>query len=226
MNKKIEATTPEVKTFPAEQVWAAAAAAYRLNGNKYLKITTGKLSPNKHFMKKLLFRPERILPQDYALAKEVRDYFQVDVFHRVIKGTILQSFLTEAFAATQAESITQSDANWNIIASLPNVFTNESKVAKWIEESEEYINNSTPYGTPGSEVSLAVKVLNSRYYKRYNNFAINAISEHGNLFFWFQHVPLEEGTTIQVTATVKTHYNGKTTQLYGVKVMKEKGCQS
>jgi hypothetical protein len=219
---KIETVPVEMPTYSAADVWAASAAAYRLNGNQYLKVTTKKLSPNKHFMGKLLKDPKKILPEDYAFGEKARAYFQGEMLLRVLKGNILRDYLVEAAVAAQAETITKSDKNWNMIASLTNVYVNESKVQDWIERSVEIIEGSIPYGTPGSPVNLELKVLNSRFHKGYCNYAINAINDAGQLFFWFQYEPAVEDDMIKVSGIIKTHYQGKTTQLYGVRMEKEK----
>ena len=72
----------------ADQAWAAAQAAFRINGNRYVKINDGENArPNKEIMLEILTQtPEQIVEQDRELAAACRQRLGSEISLRLLKG--------------------------------------------------------------------------------------------------------------------------------------------
>lgn len=223
------------KSYPADKVWTASAAAYRLNGNRYLKITTGNLKPNRAFMKTLVENPSKILPEDNAIGSKVRDHYK-GILVRVLNGMTFKntyksmydesSYLKTAFSATSVNEIRINDQNWNIIASLTSSYFLEVAASEWRKQCDELTENSSPVGRVGEKLSGTFTIEHCAKSKQYRNYAINAtqidVNGNKNLFFWWQDSPARTpGTELFLTGIVKQHYQDKTTQLFKVQIHNE-----
>jgi hypothetical protein len=224
------------KEFPAKQVLELACAAQRVNGT-YLKEPVPVLAADFTYMyskqsNKMLMlctivptnwsadpkdapMPLRILPEDVALAEEIKKHFRKFMFGAIEGGN---EFETNINSFLNAENI--ETKNFGYIACLPSVYARDatqSKIKKIARTTEEgYL------GLIGDTVKdLDCEILESVKSKNFEGYNISAIINN-RMCSWLNKTNLNLGACVIVKAKIKDHskhwkYQNDVTRLNFVK---------
>ena len=204
----------------AEDVWASASAAQRING-AYVKLSVlsesdkemNKLS-NRQIVENLLVEPELITKEDIEHGKKVRAFYQAFTF-KILQGKQLTEFDNTAMLLANRDVIT-SKYDIAVIASLPSCY--ERGVKRQTVDQRVSFARGGFIGAVGKKISTTVEVLRSVFSQTYNvNFVTGVTSDDQAVFFAYKK-ELEVGKMYDIYGNVKAHRD-TTTQLNRVKVI-------
>ncbi len=214
--------------YSANDVWAASAKAYLMNGKTYIKANekTDKVTPNRDLMKELL---ENNLKGVDATTKnlgvQVRQHYKALTF-KMLTGGWISDFDKSAMALADKDIITDMK-DFGMIASLPKAF--DRAVIKKGQEDRiaEETKTSTAIGKIKDRIELDVTILRTILSNRYGCYFITAKTSTGNVVYFASstlHPAVD--TEIRIKGTVKGHRTDDdglvTTQLNRVKIVEEK----
>ena len=211
-------TTPQVG-FPVIDVWAAACAAQRVNG-EYLKEgrnTYGEQGQvlsttrrNRDIMLEFLHNPAQLTVDDVEAGETVRKWLQHDLTFRALK-----SKLTEFDTATQ-KCLAVQDCFYTVsqryelavVAALPNVYAK----AKAREATQDRITQTSGelIGNVGDKVTMNLEVIRTVFSKTWNVNFVTAITEDNRAVFFSNKEKFDAGTHLAIRGTVKAHKDGQT----------------
>jgi len=223
---------PPVVEYSAEQVWAAAVAATRINGGyfkdaemQYADAAGNPLAEpielrksNKHLMRGLL-DSQLSLPvtaEDIADGNACRSYFQGLLF-KELAGTLINGFLKAIFQNANKETFTSNSyIELSQIAAAPTGWKNDVRREENIAKAGE----GNHIGTIGSKVTGEVEITQANFSANYGIFF-----NHGfigpNAVFFANTQGLEPGKKYNIKGTVNAHRDNNVTQLNRVKVEHE-----
>ncbi|MCG3770212.1 MAG: hypothetical protein JW384_01355 [Nitrosomonadaceae bacterium] len=206
--------------FTAEQVWACAAAAQRINGG-YLKEDqrdhhTGLVvkTANKLLVKDWLRTNNysQITAADTAEGIRARNHFKSYTL-LAIAGR-LNEFQTTAMQLAAKEEFTGRDMyDFAVISCLPSVSLRDAANA---ELKREIYTSEQLHGAEGDRIQGEVTVINTRFNPDYNKHKIRGRMGESFVDFWFGSAL--EGT-VKIKAKIKSQRGDKTTQLNYVKIL-------
>ena len=207
--------------FTADQVWACAAAAQRINGD-YLKEDQWETiddqarkikTANKLLVKDWLRTNDysQITAADTAEGIRARNHFKSYTL-LAIAGR-LNEFQTTAMQLAAKEEFTGRDMyDFAVISCLPSVAVRDvanSELRREIYTSEQL------QGDVGDAVVGDITVTNSRFNSDYNRYKITARMGESFVDFWFGKELTGE---LRIKGKVKVQRGNKTTQLNYVKI--------
>ena len=216
-------TKPKLN-YPADLVWAAACAAYRINGgyNKTPIIDDdGKkiLSlSNKDLVKEYLLDESHkmITPADYEQGQECRRQLVNNVTMAALTNKITEWGLLTARVA-ELETI-DNYYDVSVIAAMPKSheqnLKRESTTARLARCKDGYVADV------GVKVELSGEVVKSSYSANYNTWFVTAITQDNLAVFFSYRENLKPTTHINFRGTVKRHAD-HSTQLNRVKIIEE-----
>jgi hypothetical protein len=222
------ATEPQV-TFPAIQALAAACAAYRINGGRYLKndipstiwdyeTRTQVPNPehalaNKNLVIKMLMNGKLITEADRAQAVVLQRYFQGLVMKLLAEK--LNAFETNMLTLATGETVTPRDAG--VIAYMPTHYAIRS--AKQTVEDRLQSCHRDYIATPQTRVEVNIEVVRMVYSQKYSCHYMSAITDDNKrvLFAYSGSRPIELNKKYSIKATVKRHDGDWVTVLSRVK---------
>jgi len=208
--------------FTAEQVWACAAAAERINGG-YLKedqwmhnATPPYLdkTANKTLVKNWLRTSDfvELTEADYAAGREARQHFNSYTL-LALKGA-MNEFQVNAMKVAAMETFTGRNLyEFAIISCLPSVAARDR--ARNELSREIWFSDQLSYDV-GDTVISDITVLSAAYVQDYGKFHIKARLNDSYVSFYFA-AEMKKGETVRIKAKVKAHRSDKTTQLNYVK---------
>jgi len=208
-------------------VWAAACAAQRING-EYLKegLTTygdnGEVISTKHrnrnIMIEFLQNPDRLLAEVVEAGEQVRNFLQKDLTFRALKGqlTDFDQSVSRCLAVTDRFYTVTHRYEMAVIASLPSS-ANRSQQRQDVTERMQFARGGL-IGRPGDKVKANAEVLISTYSPQYNIFWIRAITDQDQPVIFSSRQKFDAGTNLTIQGKVKAHKDNLT-QLNYVKVL-------
>jgi hypothetical protein len=212
--------------FTADQVWACAVAAQRING-EYLKEPvwtqpdndlTGPMvlvkDANKLMVKQWL-RTENfslVTAADHEQGQEIRNYFNGYLLKQ-IAGKI-NEFEQTALRIAQMEEFTGRNLlEFAVISCLPSVMLRDQDR----KELKDAINSSTQLtGEVGDKIQGVIDVFRCDYQQMYDKFKVQARMGDSYVSFWFGS---RVDGTVTIRAKIKAQRGDNTTQLNFVKIV-------
>jgi len=216
--------------FQADDVWAAACAAQRVN-NSYIKVKIDRFSGIKHtmdetdvktvktnreLMMEFLSDTSKITEDDRKQGGVVRTYFKGYTF-KILQGIKLNDFSNTAMTIANRDNIISS-YDISVIASLPQSYersVNHDQQNRTLENANGFI------GRIGEKVTVKMQVVKTVYSKNFNVYFISGVTDDNNALFFSYRNNIDSGTVIQVQGTVKSHRKDRNefTQLNRAKVL-------
>lgn len=216
-----------VKSYPADDVWAAACTAYRLNGNAYLKDSEYEVDAtgaqrlvrhrNRDVMAQVLARPHQITDQDRAQARECRQFLQNDITFRTLKNTLTEfdRSVTRCLAVSDRFDGIAHRYEMAVIACLPH--TQRKQLVRY--DQQERLQACGQLDAPvGTKVQLQVEVIRSNYSQNYGVHFITAVTRDQQAVFFSYREAQAAGAWLTIKGTVKAQRD-RQTQLNRVKVL-------
>ena len=205
--------------FTADQVWACAAAAQRING-EYLKEDqrnhhTGLVvkTANKLLVKAWLRDQDysQITAADITAGQTARNHFKSYTF-LAIAGR-LNEFQETAMKLAAKEEFTGRDMyDFAVISCLPSVAVRDAANS---ELKREIYTSEQLQGAVGDTIVGDITVISARFNSDYNRYKITARMGESFVDFWFGKELTGE---LRIKGKIKTQRGNKTTQLNYVKI--------
>ena len=213
--------------YTAADVWAAAAAAHRVNDG-YVKEETYRYDEatntrvllkrrNRDLVAEFLAQPNTILPQDREQGQTVRDFLQKDLTFRGLKGRLTDFDVATGRCLALAEFHTvQHRYELAVVACLPNSAAKQ-QVRQSTDERIKFATGGL-IGQPNDKVTVNLEVLTSTWSANYGIYWIRGITDQDQPVFFSNKQSYDAGTHLTVRGTVKAHKDNFT-QLNRVKVL-------
>jgi hypothetical protein len=209
-----------VFTFNADDVWAAACAAQRINGS-YVKLamisesdpSLTKLS-NRMLAMQLLTDPFSITDEDRDQSKKVRAFYQALTF-KILQGKKLNEFDNNAMVLSNRDVIS-SNYDFAVICSLPSCY--ERGVVRQSVEQRISFAKGGYISAVGNKVSTSVEVLRCVFSQKWITNFVTGITSDDQVVFFAYKSELPVGKMFDIYGTVKAQRDN-TTQLNRVKVI-------
>ena len=209
-----------VFTFNADDVWAAACAAQRINGS-YVKLamisesdpSLTKLS-NRMLAMQLLTDPFSITDEDREQSKKVRAFYQALTF-KILQGKKLNEFDNNAMVLSNRDVIS-SNYDFAVICSLPSCY--ERGVVRQSVEQRISFAKGGYISAVGNKVSTSVEVLRCVFSQKWMTNFVTGITSDDQVVFFAYKSELPVGKMFDIYGTVKAQRDN-TTQLNRVKVL-------
>lgn len=209
-----------VFTFNADDVWAAACAAQRINGS-YVKLamisesdpSLTKLS-NRMLAMQLLTDPFSITDEDREQSKKVRAFYQALTF-KILQGKKLNEFDNNAMVLSNRDVIS-SNYDFAVICSLPSCY--ERGVVRQSVEQRISFAKGGYISAVGNKVSTSVEVLRCVFSQKWMTNFVTGITSDDQVVFFAYKSELPVGKMFDIYGTVKAQRDN-TTQLNRVKVI-------
>ena len=213
--------------YAVENVWAAACAAQRING-EYLKEGRNIMGEqgevlsttprNRDVMLQFLHHPECLLPEDIAQGAECQNFLRNDLTFRALKGQLndFDQSTQKVLAVTDRFFPQQHRYELAVIACLPQ--SHLRSMAR--QEQQARLKKATggTFGSVGDKVGMDVEVVSASYSQNFNIYWVNAVNDADQPVFFSYKVALRAGDRHTITGTVKGYRDGKT-QLNRVKIV-------
>ena len=208
-------------------VWAAACAAQRVNG-EYLKEgrniygdngeVINTLRRNRDIMLEFLYNPDRLLVEDVEAGEQVRDFLSKNITLRALKGQLkdFDQSVSRCLAVTDRFYTVAHRYEMAVIASLPSS-AHRSQQHQNVTLRMQFARGGL-IGQPGDKVKANAEVLVSSYSPQYNIFWIRAITDQDQPVIFSSRQTFDAGINLTIQGKVKAHKDNLT-QLNYVKVL-------
>jgi hypothetical protein len=212
-NKSSRPDAPK-PNYAADDVWAAACAAQRINGS-YVKVAVideQNLKTNRKIVEELLVDTTKITQEDREQGDIIRRYFKAVTF-KLIEGKTISEFMRQAMTIADKETIT-STYDLATIISLPASYVKANK--------RDSIDNRIKWarggyvGVVGEKVELKIEILKMLWSNNWNTWYVTGITEEDQVVFFSYKKQKEIGDTMRITGKVKSQRE-TSTQLSHVK---------
>ena len=220
VNKKIPVI---VNLVQADQVWATAAYADRVNGGLYFKETQykdGEIThePNRTIMNRELDSAnvnKAITEADYEMGRLARDWHKGRTLMTAIKRP-LSGFEDNLAKAASMDEFALEVHKLEIATIASQIRSYRLGVA---EEDKMWGTDTTPLAEVGAKVQCQIEVVKKMFSQQYNCTFVRAITTDTRkvLSFAYNH-ELDTGSIVTIKGTVKAHRDDST-QLNRVKVL-------
>lgn len=208
--------------FTADQVWACAAAAQRING-EYVKMDVWQHNAtppfilkkaNKDLVKQWLRTNDftEVTEADYAAGRTARDHFKSYTL-KAIAGRLNDFQQTAMKIAAMDEFTGRNMYEFAVIACLPSVALRDaahSELKREIYQSEQL------QGAVGDVIIGDITVIRTRYSQEYQKYRMDARMGDSIVDFW--HAKELKGE-LRIKAKIKQQRGNKATQLHYVKIV-------
>lgn len=210
-----------------EDVWAAAAAAYRINGNRYLKQsydpdTNDVVTANKLLVATALVNdPTMVTDEDRTLGVAARRAISRDITNKLLADTPLNEWERTISNCLNTESWTKPDRyRWAIIASQISAYfrlLDRREVIRTLENGF--------LADIGTKTSATCRVISANWSHSWCTWNILAQTTDNRLVSFNYREELGHDQEIVVTGKVKAHrhnnsYQSDVTQLTRVRVVR------
>lgn len=207
---------PRVKKLEldTEQVFAAACAAQRINGQYVKAVVTGSgQKTNRQLAEELLQDPTQITVDDRIQGAEMRQYFKGLTF-KIIEGKQLSDFARNAMEIATNDTVT-STFQLAIVISLPQTYEKATK-RDTVDRRINFARGGF-VGNPADKVTLNIEIVKQLWSNNYNTWYLTGITEEDQVVFFAHKTQYDIGTHLTIEGVVKSQRE-TSTQLSRVKV--------
>lgn len=202
--------------YDADTIWAASVAAFRLNGDRYVKTADGGQT-NIHLLKDIIKENFKdVSDQDREVSIKVRQYYQNKVMEMLTNKT--NHFLERVISLAQKEKFTDAELRGScaLIAYSPKFYEECTKN----DAADEKTFYSQHQGTIGEKLVRDVEIIRQTVSDKWRCYFISAIDD-GNKYFFATSKPalFNVGDKVKIQGTVKAHRDDFVTQLNRVKLL-------
>ena len=212
----------EVREYSADQVWAAAAYADRINGGEYLREPENILNPdgtwqpgrqaNKSVLAEALANPDLVTDEDRDTGREAWHWHQGRCMMDGLRGQ-LGDFRKTLFEAVSQTAFLSTETMFMAVIA--------SQIRAWRQGvMEEAARDDVARGylaDVGAKVRSGITVIRSVFSQNYNVFFVTAKTDSRHIVFFSYRDRMEPGLKCEIAGTVKSHRDDST-QLNRVKV--------
>jgi len=206
---------PAPLNLAADDVWAAACQAQRLNQG-YIKVSEDAPAgqTNRNLVTQYLADTSKITDEDREQGKLVRKFYQGFTF-KILKGIRLSEFDNTAMLLANRDTI-DTGFDVAVITSLPSGYVRGIK-RQTVDQRIAFATGGL-IGSVGDKVSPSIEVLKSVFSQTWNTHYITGITSDDQVLFFAFKQQLEVGKMYDLYGTVKAHRDN-VTQLNRVKIL-------
>lgn len=201
---------------PATLAWSAACAAYRINGNEYVKFAENSRQANNQLLLELTKDQTQITDEDRETGARARHYIQQAMTVAALKGKI-DSWGKVMAQVSSLDNILDS-FQLSVLASLPTTYF------RYLERERvhERLSNTDRVYQPkiGDKLEIDVEVLENRYSKNWATFYVTAVDTENRAWMFSYPKGMKRGSRARIKGTVKRLLDGMV-QLNRVKLVSE-----
>lgn len=199
----------------ADDVWAAACAAQRINGAYLKTIEEGKnTETNRQIIDNFLANTDLITEADREQGNAVRKYYKGLTF-KILQGKKLSDFDNTAMVIANRDVI-EATYDIAVIASLPSCY---ARAVERDNKNRKLENARGGFvGRIGDKVELNIEVVRSNFSQQYNVYFVSGLTSDDQAVFFSHRQAIDSGKFIIAKGTVKRH-GDNITQLNRVKVI-------
>jgi hypothetical protein len=205
----------------ADQVWAAACAAYRVNGGyfKQPQVTDqGVITrpTNRELVRQYLAEPGAVTADDVEQGRLCRQDLLKQATMAALRNQATEwTLLTAEMAGL--DTIT-TDYQVSVITAMPK--SHSQNLARETVDSRLAYCDSDPVGRVDERVDIVGEVVRSNYSTQYNTHYVTVITDVNRQVFFAYRERIEPGANIRICGRVKRHAD-RATQLSRVKISKQ-----
>jgi hypothetical protein len=205
----------------ADQVWAAASAAYRVNGGyfKQPQVTDqGVITrpTNRELVRQYLAEPDSVTADDVEQGRRCRQDLLKQATMAALRNQATEwTLLTAEMAGL--DTIT-TDYQVSVITAMPK--SHSQNLARETVDSRLAYCDSDPVGRIDERVEVIGQVVRSNYSSQYNTHYVTVITDVNRQVFFAYRERIEPGANIKICGRVKRHAD-RATQLSRVKIHKQ-----
>jgi hypothetical protein len=205
----------------ADQVWAAACAAYRVNGGyfKHAEITDQGVitrATNRELVRQYLAEPGSVSADDVEKGRKCRQDLVNAATMSALKNRATEwTLLTAKMAAL--DTIT-TDYEVSVITAMPK--SHDQTLARESADGRLAYCNTEPVGTDNQVVTVAGEVVRCNYSTKWNTFYVTVITDANHQVFFAYREAVAQGRQITLRGRVKRHAD-RATQLSRVKLIEQ-----
>lgn len=204
-----------VLNLQADDVWAAACAAQRINGAYLKTIEEGKnTETNRQIMDNFIANTDLITEADREQGQAVRTYYKGFTF-KILQGKKLNEFDNTAMVIANRDVI-ESTYDIAVIASLPSC--HERAVKRDTVNRKLESASGGFIGRVGDKVKVNVEVVRCVFSQQWMTHFVSGVTTDDQAVFFAHKQPINIGKLIVAEGTVKAHRDNST-QLNRVKVI-------
>ena len=209
-------------------VWAAASAAQRVNG-EYVKDDKYEYNEasgqtvltkrrNRAVMMEFLQNPDRLLTEDVEAGEATRTYLEQDIVLRALKGrlTDFDSSVQRVLAVKDRFYTVSHNYELAVVAALPNSAIRSQQ--RQNSDTRLQLAQGGFIAQPGAKITARIEVLTCNYSKEYNIFWVRGITDQDQPVMFSLKERFDAGTWLDIQGKVKAHRDNLT-QLNYVKVL-------
>lgn len=209
-------------------VWAAAAAAQRVNGAYYKEVAyewdeVARVQRvvkrrNRDIMMEFLQNPDRLLVEDVEAGEAARTYLEQDLVLRALKGrlTDFDASVQRVLAVKDRFYTVKHNYELAVAASLPASAIRSQQ--RQNSDTRLQLAQGGFVAQPGAKITARVEVLTCNYSKEYNIFWVRGITDQDQPVMFSLKERFDAGTWLDIQGKVKAHRDNLT-QLNYVKVL-------
>lgn len=205
----------------ADQVWAAACAAYRVNGGyfKQPQVTDqGVITrpTNRELVRQYLAEPDSVTADDIEQGRKCRQDLLKQATMSALRNRAAEwDLLTAEMAGL--DTIT-TDYQLSVITAMPK--SHSQNLARETVDTRLAYCDSDPVGRVDERVEITGEVVRSNYSNQYNTHYVTVITDTNRQAFFAYRERIEPGANIRICGRVKRHAD-RATQLSRVKIHKQ-----
>ena len=206
--------------YAVSDVWAAACAAQRINGD-YVKeyvyewdevAQTNKVAKdkNRNIMMHFLANPAQLLVEDVEAGETLRNWLQNDITFRALKSqlTDFDSAAQKCLAVADRFFTVSHRYELAVIAALPN--SHAKSTAREVTQDRLRATSGELIGNVGDKLQLNIEVIRSVFSKNWNIWFTTAVTADNKAVFFSYRQQLVTGQFHTIKGTVKAHKDGQT----------------
>lgn len=209
--------------YTADQVWAAACAAYRVNGG-YLKHpeVNDQGVITRHTNRDLVRRYLLDAGEHYVTAADKRQGTKCRL--DLLKQTTMSALRNRATewdlltAQMAGLGTVTTDYEVSVITAMPK--SHAQNLTRESVDGRLAYCDSTPVGPVNHRVDIVGEVVRSNYSSQYNTHYVTVITQDNRQVFFAYRERIEPGANIRICGRVKRHAD-RATQLSRVKISKQ-----
>ena len=207
--------------YTADQVWAAASAAYRVNGGylKHPEVTAeGKIvrPTNRELVRLYLADPGAVTDDDLEHGRKCRQDLLKQTTMSALRNRATEwDLLTAEMAGL--DTIT-TDYQLSVITAMPK--SHSQNLARETVDGRLAYCDTTPVGRIDERVEVVGQVVRSNYSNQYNTHYVTVITDANRQVFFAYRERIDPGANIKICGRVKRHAD-RATQLSRVKIHKQ-----
>jgi hypothetical protein len=205
-------------SIPADDAWAAACTAWRLNGNLYLKTVSmnSGMQTNREIMMRILTEtPEEITEQDREQGRSARGRLGAAISLKLLKGETLTEW--HAMQARICNTETFATAlDLAVLASLPKSYS------KMLADDavQDRLNQCTEQAIGSGRVQVTAEVVKSVHSQKWDCWFVWAVDNNNHAVMFSYREEIEPGTRIDIVGTVRD-FSNRLSRLNRVKILQQ-----